>query len=61
MRILLIVLLVLLMLCSVGCDTELGHNHADHDPDGESIHNHTSEEHQMSEEAEQIDEQMETA
>lgn len=34
-----------LLLFTVGCDTELGHSHEEHDHDGDGIQDHTAEEH----------------
>ncbi len=38
-------LLIFGLLVTVGCDTELGHVHEDHDHDGDGIQDHTAEEH----------------
>jgi|TARA_B100001971_G_scaffold70895_1_gene65308 hypothetical protein len=45
MRKYLLMLLIFGLLVTVGCDTELGHVHEDHDHDGDGIQDHTAEEH----------------
>jgi hypothetical protein len=46
MKIITTILLIVLMLFVVGCDTELGHHHHEnHDHDGDGVQDHVPEEH----------------
>ena len=42
---LLLLLIFGLLVFAIGCDTELGHSHEEHDHDGDGIPDHTAEEH----------------
>jgi hypothetical protein len=41
-----VIMLVLLIAFTVGCDTELGHSDEDHDHDGDGVQDHISEDHE---------------
>jgi hypothetical protein len=49
-----ILLLLVLLVLTTGCDTELGHHDEDHDHDGDGIQDHTAEEHDAAEHADEL-------